>query len=91
MSETQRPKAKLYQYVAFLRPTEDEEKRGEIGKVIVQPTTILSISDKRRLSWLAEQSRRTHYEHRPYRGGGAALLTLWHKLSMLLDNGIRVR
>lgn len=41
-----RPKAKLYQYVAFLRPTEDEEKAGSIGQVIVQPTTILSVSDQ---------------------------------------------
>lgn len=42
----ERPKAKLYQYVAFLRPTEDEQKAGNIGIVIVQPTTILSINEQ---------------------------------------------
>jgi hypothetical protein len=38
--------AKLFQYVAFLRPTEDEAKAGNIGKVIVQPQTILSVNDQ---------------------------------------------
>lgn len=39
-------KAQLYQYCAFLRPTEDEASAGSIGKVIVQPTTILSINEQ---------------------------------------------
>ncbi len=38
--------AKLYQYVVFIRPTEDEAKAGQIGKVIVEPTTILSINEQ---------------------------------------------
>lgn len=38
--------AKLFQYVAFLRPTEEEAKRGEIGKVIVDPKVILSINEQ---------------------------------------------
>ena len=38
--------AKLYQYVAFLRPTEKEAKEGNIGKVIVDPTTILSVNEQ---------------------------------------------
>ena len=45
MSE-KRPIATLFQYCAFLRPTEDEQKAGEIGKVIVEPQTILSVSQQ---------------------------------------------
>lgn len=39
-------KASLFQYVVFLRPTEDEADAGEIGKVIVEPTTILAINQQ---------------------------------------------
>jgi hypothetical protein len=46
MAEKIRPSARLFQYCAFLRPTEDEADAGKIGQVIVQPTTILSINEQ---------------------------------------------